>query len=246
MLAAKLLGLDEDQCVNALGIDINTIGSTMDGVIDGVLAFKLPHGLSGMNAIMSARMAQRGFTGTKDALCGLHGYFDLFGNENSDPSTVLNDLGKRFYTDSEIKPWPSCRITHAPIQAVLGLKQEHGFSADEVERITVTLQQGNGSLVDFPYAPGLEIPNFNLRFLLALALSKGAVVPRYFEDEYQNDPEVVRIATKLVDVAYSADLKNLFSAEVKIDLADGRSVSTFVPQPKGNMAFDPLTREEFM
>ena len=71
-------------------------------------------------------------------------------------------------------------------------------------------------------------------------------MPRYFEDEYQNDPEVVRIATKLVDVAYSADLKNLFSAEVKIDLADGRSVSTFVPQPKGNMAFDPLTREEFM
>ena len=129
---------------------------------------------------------------------------------------------------------------------MLQLKQEHGFSADEVERITVTLQQGNGSLVDFPYAPGLEIPNFNLRFLLALALSKGAVVPRYFEDEYQNDPEVVRIATKLVDVAYSADLKNLFSAEVKIDLADGRSVSTFVPQPKGNMAFDPLTREEFM
>ncbi len=246
VLAAKLLGLDEDQCVNALGIDINTIGSTMDGVIDGVLAFKLPHGLSGMNAIMSARMAQRGFTGTKDALCGLHGYFDLFGNENSDSSTVLNNLGQRFYTDSEIKPWPSCRITHAPIQAVLELKQEHGFSADDVKRITVTLQQGNGSLVDFPYVPGLEIPNFNLRFLLALALSKGAVVPRYFEDEYQNDPEIVHIATKLVDVAYSADLKNLFSAEVKVDLADGRSVSTFVPQPKGNMAFDPLTREELM
>ena len=246
VLAAKLLNLDEDQCVNALGIDINTIGSTMDGVIDGVLAFKLPHGLSGMNAIMSARMAQRGFTGTKDALGGLHGYFDLFGNENSDPSTVLRDLGARFYTDSEIKPWPSCRITHAPIQAVLQLKHEHSFGTEDVRRITVVLQEGNGSLVDFPYEPGLEIPNFNLRFLLALALAKDAVIPQYFEDAYQNDPEIVRIATRLVDVDYSGDIKNLFSAKVDIELVDGRTLSAFVEQPKGNLAFDPLTRDELL
>lgn len=245
-LASKLLGLDVNQCVNALGIDVNTIGSTMDGVKDGVLAFKLPHGLSGMNAIMSARMAQRGFTGTHDALNGRHGYFALFGNENSDPSKVLTDLGKVYYTDSEIKPWPSCRITHAPIQAVLALVAEHGFGADEIERIIVTLQKGNGSLVDFPYTPGLEVPNFNLRFDLALALAKGAVAPKYFADSYQNDPEIIRIATKLVDIDYDADMKDLFSAHVRIDLIDGRSYSTFVPYPKGNMVSDPLTRDELL
>ena len=245
-LVCKLLGLDEDQCVNAFGIDINTIGSTMDGVMDGVLAFKLPHGLSGMNAIMSARMAQRGFTGTFDAIGGRHGYFDLFGNDNMDPSTVLADLGKEYYTDGDIKPWPSCRITHAPIQAVLELVRENDIKPADVEKIVVTLQEGNGSLVDFPYQPGLEVPNFNLRFDLALALVKGAVIPQYFEDSYQNDPEIVRVATELVDVAYSPEMKDLFSADVEIALKDGKSVSRFIGHPKGTLNADPMTREEFL
>lgn len=245
-LAAKLFGLDEEQCVNAFGIDINTIGSTMDGVMDGVLSFKLPHGLSGMNAIMSARMAQFGFTGTLDALNGRHGYFDLFGNDNKNPDTVLKDLGTYYYTDGDIKPWPSCRITHAPIQAVLELVEENGIAAGDVEKIIVTLQEGNGSLVDFPYKPGLEVPNFNLRFDLALALVKGAVIPEYFEDKYQNDPEIVRVATELIDVDYSPDMKDLFSADVKIVLKNGKEVSKFIGHPKGTLNTDPLTREELL
>ncbi len=245
-LAAKLMGLDEEQTVNAFGIDINTIGSTMDGVKDGVLAFKLPHGLSGMNAIMSVRMAQFGFTGTLDALNGRHGYFNLFGNDNKNPDTVLQDLGKFYYTDGDIKPWPSCRITHAPIQAVLELTAEHGIKSADVDKIIVTLQEGNGSLVDFPYKPSLEVPNFNLRFDLALALVMGAVIPQYFEDKYQNDPEIVRVATEVIDVAYSPDMKDLFSADVEIILKDGSSVSKFIGHPKGTLNADPLTREEFL
>lgn len=245
-LVSKLLNLNVEQCVNAFGIDINTIGSTMDGVMDGVLAFKLPHGLSGMNAIMSARLAEYGFTGTLDALNGRHGYFDLFGNDNMDPSTVLRDLGKNFYTDGDIKPWPSCRITHAPIQAVLELAKENDISAGDVENITVTLQEGNGSLVDFPYKPGLEVPNFNLRFDLALALVLGAVIPEYFEDKYQNDPEIVRVATNVVDVAYDPDMKDLFSADVAITMKDGQKYSKFIGHPKGTLNEDPLTREEFL
>ena len=243
-VAAKLLGLDEDQCVNAFGIDINTIGSTMDGVKDGVMAFKLPHGLSGMNAIMSARMAAFGFTGTYDALNGRHGYFNLFGNDNKNPDTVLQDLGVYFYADGDIKPWPSCRITHAPIQAVLELREEFSIAPDDIERVVVTLQKGNGSLVDFPYVPGLEVPNFNLRFDLALAIVKGAVIPRYFEDDYQRDPQIVHVATKLIDVAY-ADMKDLFSANVEIVMKDGTSHSKFIAHPKGTLAFDPLSDEEF-
>lgn len=244
-LAAKLFDLNEQQCVDAFGIDVNTIGSTMDGVMDGVLAFKLPHGLSGMNAIMSVRMAKLGFSGTLDALNGRHGYFDLFGNENSDPSVVLQDLGKYYYTDGDIKPWPSCRITHAPIQAVLELVEENDIKKDDVEKIVVTLQEGNGSLIDFPYTPGLEVPNFNLRFDLALALVMGAVVPEYFEDKYQNDPEIVRVATQLIDVEY-APLQDLFSADVKIILKDGTEVSKFIGHPKGTLNADPLTREELL
>lgn len=245
-LVAKLLNLDEDQCVNAFGIDINTIGSTMDGVMDGVLSFKLPHGLSGMNAIMSARMAEVGFSGTRDALNGRHGYFDLFGNDNMNPDTVLKDLGKHYYTDGDIKPWPSCRITHAPIQAVLELVQENGIDAKDVANITVTLQEGNGSLVDFPYEPGLEVPNFNLRFDLALALVLGAVIPEYFEDRYQNDPEIVRVATELVDIDYSPDMKDLFSANVSILLNDGTKITKFIGHPKGTLNADPLTQDEFL
>jgi len=245
-MAAKMMGLDEEQTVNAFGIDINTIGSTMDGVKDGVLAFKLPHGLSGMNAIMSCRMAQFGFTGTLDALNGRHGYFNLFGNDNKNPDTVLQDLGKFYYTDGDIKPWPSCRITHAPIQAVLELVEENDIKAADVEKIIVTLQEGNGSLVDFPYKPGLEVPNFNLRFDLALALVMGAVIPQYFEEKYQNDPEIVRVATEVIDVEYSPDMKDLFSADVKILMKDGSFVSKFIGHPKGTLNADPLTREEFL
>ncbi|MDR0888377.1 MAG: MmgE/PrpD family protein [Coriobacteriales bacterium] len=245
-VAAKLLGLDEDHCVSAFGIDINPLGSSMDGVKDGVLAFKLPHGLSGMNAIMSARMAQVGFTGTRDAIGGRHGYFNLFGNDGMDPSTVLKDLGKYYYSDGDIKPWPACRITHGPIQSILGLVKEHSFSSQDVDKIVVTLQEGNGSLVDIPFEPVVEAPNFNLRFLLALALVKGAVIPQYFEDEYQLDPEINRVAKNLIDVVYDPHMKDLFSANVEVTLKDGTTYSNYVVQPKGNLVVDPLTREELL
>lgn len=245
-VAAKLFGLDEEQTVNAFGIDINTIGSTMDGVKDGVLAFKLPHGLSGMNAIMSVRMAQVGFTGTLDALNGTHGYFNLFGNDNKNPDTVLTDLGKIFYADADIKPWPACRITHSPIQSVLGIMQENNLQSGDIERIICTLQEGNGSLVDIPYNPPLQICMFNLRFLLAIAATKGAVIPQYYEEQYQFEPEVLRIAQNVVEITYDPHMKDLFSANVEVITKDGASYSKYVVAPKGNYVEDPLTREELL
>ena len=129
---------------------------------------------------------------------------------------------------------------------MLELIEEHPFTSDDVEKIVVTLQEGNGSLVDFPYRPGLEVPNFNLRFDLALAIVLGAVIPEYFEDKYQNDPEIIRVANELVDVVYDPNMKDLFSANVEIKLKDGTKISKFIGHPKGTLNADPMTREEFL
>lgn len=241
-IAAKLLGLDEEQCRNAFGIDINMIGGSIDGVMDGTLAFKVPHGLSGMNGIFAARLAQTGYTGTLDGLAGRHGYFDLFGAENGDRGLLMRDLGKFFYSDGGIKPWPSCRFTHSPIQSSLKISKENSIDSRDIEKVVIHLHRV-AKLVDKPFEPVSPVPMFNVRFMVAVALTQGAVTPKYHQGQYQLDPEINRIAN-LIEVVYEPQQEHTLSSDVDIILADGTKYSNHIYQPKGDFAVDPLTREE--
>ncbi len=103
---SKLLRLDTDQTLNALGL----CGTQASGLrqVFGTMCKPFHPGKACMDAILSASLAQRGFTCPKDILEGELGILQVL-TENSDEVKILEGLGSSYHIlDVSLKPYPSC------------------------------------------------------------------------------------------------------------------------------------------
>lgn len=102
----KLLRLPKNKIINALGI----CGTQASGVrqVFGTMCKPFNAGKSSMDGVMSAFLAEKGFTSSKEMIEGKLGFFDV-STENPDEGIVLNDLGSKYYlSDISFKPYPTC------------------------------------------------------------------------------------------------------------------------------------------
>jgi 2-methylcitrate dehydratase PrpD len=103
---AKLLRLDPDQTVNAFGL----CGTQASGLrqVFGTMCKPFHPGKACMDAVMSASLAQAGFTSSKNILEGELGLLEVM-TENPDEAVILDALGSKYHiTDVSFKPYPSC------------------------------------------------------------------------------------------------------------------------------------------
>jgi len=104
--AAKLLGLDDDQIVQALGI----CGTQAAGVrqVFGTMSKPFNAGKACMDGVISALLAARGFTSSTRIVEGELGMFDVL-TAHPAPERVLQGLGSTFHVaEISIKPYPTC------------------------------------------------------------------------------------------------------------------------------------------
>jgi 2-methylcitrate dehydratase PrpD len=105
--AGRLLGLDEDQMVNAFGICYSQVSGTKQCMHDGSLTKRLQPGLAARGGILSAHLARRGYTGTRNNLEGKAGFFNLYHGGKYDPVFLTDRLGEHFdITRLGFKPYP--------------------------------------------------------------------------------------------------------------------------------------------
>ena len=240
-IACKLLKLNEKQVLNALGIVLNQLGGTMDGVWDKVMTFKLCMALAAKNGIFSAELAAHGFTGVKDPFLGKHGYFSLYCS-NYDTTNLNRDLGKRFYADCVIKPYSACRATHSSIDSALMISRNNNIRPENIEEIVVHLPPRilNG-FTGQPFVMG-ETPqidaSFSIRYTVATALLRKGVKPAYFTDELLHDPLIHRLISRMKLV------ETPLATEVEVKMKDGTTLSGRTEFPKGDIFKTPLTHEE--
>ena len=105
-IAGRLLKLNHEQLRNAFGIVLNQLAGSLQIVWDKTTAFKICNGLSARNAIFSAQLALAGWSGPRDALLGQVGYYRLYTSGCSNPEILTKDLGRKYYSDGTIKPYP--------------------------------------------------------------------------------------------------------------------------------------------
>lgn len=102
----KLLGLNPDQIVNAFGI----CGTQAAGLrqVFGTMTKPFNAGKACMDGVMSALLAEKGFTSSGKIIEGELGVFDVF-TETPDPEIVLEGLGSKYHlADISFKPYPTC------------------------------------------------------------------------------------------------------------------------------------------
>ena len=250
--AGKVLGLDRDGLSNALGVAYSQTSGNAQGLVEGRLVKRMQPGFAASAGVTAAFLAQRGITGSRRFLTGPYGFYPLYENGDFDPEPVVEALGDhQTIGDLSIKPYPSCRMTHASIDAALALGQGIDDMAT-IEKIEVSVASMAAEMVGKPFVIG---PNpqvdaqFSIPYTTACALVRGRVFLEDFEGEAMFDPTIKDLADR-VRVTTDASLapKDILPAAMTVTLADGRIFTHHARVPLGNPQnpmSDRQVREKF-
>jgi len=228
--AGRLLGLDQVQLEHALGMACSQAAGIQ--VNHGTSSKPLQAGSAAMRAIMCARLAQRGFTGARNAIeADEAGFFTAYRRDHEvDESAFFGRLGNPYDVIDpgvRLKIYPSGSLTHVSIEAMLRLIEEHHLQPDDVRAIRVSVPaRWDGSVYPVTHpTTGLE-GKFSIAYCMAVCLVHGAPQMQHFTDEAIRDPDVLALVDRVtVDTDEHPTERALRPSTVRVTLADGREIS---------------------
>ncbi len=247
--AARLLRLDRDQTVSALGLALSQSAGNIQTVIDGSLAKRYQGGFAAEAGLKAALLASRGVTGPSNVFEGRCGYFNLYEAGRFRREAALDGLGERYAgAESSIKPFPCSREHHGALAAALRLYNE-GVRGADVESAVVTLPPNAFALSGKPFRRS-EVTTVggvisSAAYGVAVALMRGRVTLDDFQQAAISRPDVVELAER-IDVRPDAtitDAKALVPQSVAVKLRGGASRDALSQGMPGSPAM-PLTSSE--
>ena len=143
VVASKLLKLDEEQIMNALGLCGTQAAGLLESDHGGSMGKSLHVGKAVYNGIISAYLARNGFTGSKTIFEGNEGFLktmvvdDDYNQEDFSFENALKDVGKVRVRDIYFKKYPFCRHLHSSIDTALKLKASIGEEYDHIQNVAV-------------------------------------------------------------------------------------------------------------
>src|SRR6185436_10245304 len=245
--AARLLGLDREATARCLALAASEASGLKENF--GTMAKPLHAGLAARNGIVAALLARSGLTASSRALEGPQGFLVAMGSERQELGDPLETLGRRWEvleTGVTIKLYPSCAGTHPALDAILDLKRQHGFTAAELDGITIGVDAVTPTILlyDRP-TTGLE-GKFSMPYCAAAAVVMGCVGLDTFEPEAVSDPRVRDLLPRIamtVDPTLRADAPALTQARLTLRLRDGRTLVADADGARGYPA-RPATEQE--
>ncbi|MGH7323757.1 MAG: MmgE/PrpD family protein [Candidatus Rokuibacteriota bacterium] len=230
---ARLLGLDLAQTRHALGL----AASLASGLKENFGSMTKPYhaGHAARNGVLAALLAREGLTASESALDGPQGYAAVFG-ERASAGDALEGLGRRWHlveSGIAVKPYPSCALTHAAIDALLDLRRQHGLRTEQVAAVEIGVNRVTPGVLIYPTPATALERKFSMQFCAASALAHGRVDFTSFTEGEVRDPVVRSLmdrTTMVVDERLSDRLIEHAWSRVTLRLTDGRTLA--VP-PRG-------------
>jgi len=253
LVAARMLGLTEDQAVAACGIS-GSSHFTLGGVVAGHLTNmkNTADPMATEAGVRAAMLASTGYSGPVELFEGKEGVFEVLSNVRFDPAKMLDSLGSRFLiTECGYKAFPTEALTHQPITAVLEAMTDNRIDPHKVSEVLIRTTTRGADILSDPskYEPRTkETADHSLPYCIAVAVTKGNVLPSDFEEEALTDPFVWEMLPKIKVVA-DPEIDGLFPAVkraiVTITTDDGPSYTVQEDHAKGR-AENPLSDEELV
>ena len=237
--AGYLMGLNKDQYISAFGIALSQSAGSMQFLTDGAWTKRSHVGQAAQNGLSCAIMAAEGFKGPSKAFEGQWGYFHSYAS-GGDMEKAIDGLGKKFETlNLGVKPYPSCRYSHAAIDGIIELKNELGFSTAELDDIDIGLSETALNIIGYPLSDkqnpkSVVDGQFSMPFCAAVTVKSGGLK----WDDYKNhlnDSDTLSLCNK-IKVSPDKDAEEccpeFMSAKVKV-VVKGKKYEKFVKIPKG-------------
>ncbi|MFP4475666.1 MAG: MmgE/PrpD family protein [Desulfatibacillaceae bacterium] len=219
---AKLLGLNEQGMINAIGIGATQAGGLKR--VFGTMCKPFHAGRAAMSGLMAALLAREGFTSAEDIIEGPQGFFEVLkGKVNED---ILGFLGLGWdVVNLSQKYHASCHATHSPLEAARAAVAQAGITVDDIREIRVrSSEMALGAAYREDAKNGLE-GKFCIPYCVANALLNEITGNQAFTDERVNDPAVQALMKKVVRIK-DESLTGL-EARVEVEAADGAVTEAF-------------------
>jgi 2-methylcitrate dehydratase PrpD len=249
MAAARLLGLDRAQAVDALGNAGTQAAGLWQFLDSGAMSKHLHAGRGAEAGVVAAELAALGFTGAPDILEGARGFFAGL-CPDAEPARLLGEPDASWQLrQTSIKPWPSCRHTHPAIDAAQEIRRSllrDGRSLDEIAGVEVETYAAALALCDRADPRTVYDAKFSLQHAVAAALSWERVDFDAFGDKARGDCASLRASVTLAaaprfEAAYPAH----WGSTVGVRLKDGGAYSAARTDAKGDPEM-PLSADEMV
>ncbi|HEY1838786.1 MAG TPA: MmgE/PrpD family protein [Mycobacterium sp.] len=252
--SARLLHLEVGQTAGAVAASAVDNVSLAAVHTEPVSTWKgISPAITGMRAVYSTMLASRGITGPRALFEGPNGLVQLFGQpidlhlSNRSLIAVEQTYLKRY-----------CALIHGQvvIDATLALRDQHGITGADVAAVTLEVFQGAFDIAGGGHYGNKEHPStkeqadYNLKYLVAVALLDGRVGPEQLETQRVRLGDVQDLLAR-VDVEAAPDLTQAYpehtQARVHITLKDGRDFhreqSDFEGSPTRPMSWDRVVEK---
>jgi 2-methylcitrate dehydratase PrpD len=245
-MAGKIMGLDEDKMINALGLSYHQCGGAGSGVSDGALAKRMGPGLAARGGITAALMAENGITGERDPLGGRTGLFNTYLQGDFDINKLTWELGKRFEgVNIGDKPYPCCGFTHPFIDAALDLKSKLDIDAEQIKEIKLVGGQSAYGLSQPPEIKSsprtIVDAQFSVPWTVATALVVGKVTLADFTETTIKREKVRELARKITAELDDKMTKHgVGPGKVSIKMKDGTEYAQTIEHCLGSVE-NPMT-----
>ena len=237
--AGRVLGLDADRMVNALGIAGTQAGGIRE--VFGTDAKPMHAAKAAGNGYQAAAFASLGLNAAPDIIGGRRGFWAVLSPNGHNEAALVEHLGSHWeLTQNGLKPYANGVVSHPIQDGVIRLRNEHGLRPEQVAKIEA---RGNPLIVELMNRPepktGLD-GKFSFQHCAAAALVDGAGHDAQFSDARVADPVIAALRSKVSAITDPAIPEH--EVFITITLTDGTQVSTHVEHASGSPE-NPLSDE---
>ncbi len=244
----RLMGLNEDQIANAIGIC--TSHSLPLGIFNAdneefSMTKNIRFGLVTCDAILSCMLAKRGFTGPVRIIEGDLGFRQVICQGEMDLGRLIDFSGWRILK-TRFKSLCASGSCIGHVLATLAIVKEHNLKPEDIAAVRIKASLSAYSHTIAPakkYPRNAESADHSSFYMSAIAIKERSIGPQSFEPEKFIDPVVLDLIEKIT-VEYDPTMGKFgYQGMTEITTKDGRQFQKRVEVPHG-FGDDPLTDKE--
>ncbi len=229
---ASLRRLDPAKSAMAIALSASQSAGLIANV--GTMTKPFHAGNAARSGLVSARLADAGYTAADDAFEHAPGFLKAFspGGPIDLDAPVRAGQEWRLCGSNRLstKQYPLCYYTHRAIDGVLDLLQENPVSAGDIERISVSISPRNATILRYHLPQtGLEA-KFSIEFAVASSIIAGQPGFSELTDAFVRRPDVQALMKRVVVRHEERDDPELpgyaIYDQVVIEMRDGRRIDS--------------------
>ncbi|MDX1485391.1 MAG: MmgE/PrpD family protein [Alphaproteobacteria bacterium] len=220
LAASRLMGLDPRQTAVALGIATASSAGFRRNM--GTMSKALSSGNAAAAGIDAAGLAARGFTADPEILEAPMGFVSSVAlADERDITAITEGLGRPFALEGwpRIKRIPAVTPAHVLIDAAIELRDRDDVVIEEIDSIRAAMTPLSLFRTEVRDA---ESAGFCGPFLIALALTHGAVTLDHYRQEVFEDPQIRALMARVEN----AEPSEMAGQTLIITLKDGREIAS--------------------